>query len=543
MSNEDLVRLLVDMNYAYDGRIDRDLEVRKILKKVEDGAADYADMNKLSVAVGSDLSKTLKTAITPDAFPTISQAEAEGTVLRMLMQAHDTVSKPTAAVQKQLNEKAGVGLNPVEPKFDMDRATGLCEKLSSYDDLADGLWVLEEPVINFVQNVVDEYVSQNASAQFKAGMQPKIIRKPDSGACKWCLALAGEFDYPNKTPKDIFRRHERCRCVVEYIPDGSGRRQDVWSKKWAAKQSAESSDMVETSKRIDPPMAKNPAEVERQAAFESWKPGRTDYNKQSAEDVLENSLSGAYERHRLSNGLTSNSYADMVESGLGNTVGADLSTLKETTKRTVTETLSALIREYDTPLSEVKIMSGEDRLFHRNSFAFVRHNYEVDTATMELNPNKIGDTARVRELANRGYCANIAEGTERQYVVTHEFAHSLVNMGEKLDNSRNWVKADYEKVRRVRKEMNDMFDEYLSECKEIEAKAKAEEMQFMLGDADAGARSRALYENLDSVRISKYSMTNADEFMAEAFAEAKLGTPSKWSDRVMEVINREYGVH
>lgn len=48
-------------------------------------------------------------------------------------------------------------------------------------------------------------------------------------------------------------------------------------------------------------------------------------------------------------------------------------------------------------------------------------------------------------------------------------------------------------------------------------------------------------DRLNAVKISKYSMENADEFMAEAFTQNRIGTgKSKYSDRVMEVLDREY---
>ena len=34
-------------------------------------------------------------------------------------------------------------------------------------------------------------------------------------------------------PKDVFRRHDFCRCVVEYTP-GDGKWQNVYNKKWKA---------------------------------------------------------------------------------------------------------------------------------------------------------------------------------------------------------------------------------------------------------------------------------------------------------------------
>lgn len=38
-------------------------------------------------------------------------------------------------------------------------------------------------------------------------------------------------------PADVYRRHERCRCRVEYDP-GDGRRQNVWDKKWTEDEEA-----------------------------------------------------------------------------------------------------------------------------------------------------------------------------------------------------------------------------------------------------------------------------------------------------------------
>ncbi len=54
------------------------------------------------------------------------------------------------------------------------------------------------------------------------------------GCCAWCSRIAGRYDYEDVRDKgnDVFRRHERCRCTVDYVCDGN--RQDVWSKKYFA---------------------------------------------------------------------------------------------------------------------------------------------------------------------------------------------------------------------------------------------------------------------------------------------------------------------
>ena len=82
----------------------------------------------------------------------------------------------------------------------------------------------------FVRKAVDDTLKANVEFQGKAGLRPRVVRTAESRCCKWCTALAGSYDYPH-VPKDVYRRHQRCRCRVEYDP-GEGRRQNVWNKTW-----------------------------------------------------------------------------------------------------------------------------------------------------------------------------------------------------------------------------------------------------------------------------------------------------------------------
>lgn len=68
---------------------------------------------------------------------------------------------------------------------------------------------------------MDSTVKTNADFQYKAGLRPKIRRMTDGKCCEWCSRLAGVYDYPD-VPKDVFRRHANCGCVVEYDP-GDGK--------------------------------------------------------------------------------------------------------------------------------------------------------------------------------------------------------------------------------------------------------------------------------------------------------------------------------
>jgi hypothetical protein len=72
----------------------------------------------------------------------------------------------------------------------------------------------------------------NADFRSRAGLDTYIERRDDGKCCEWCSKLAGRYSYPDKAPRDIFRRHDNCGCTVEYVC--SKGRQDVWSKRWVS---------------------------------------------------------------------------------------------------------------------------------------------------------------------------------------------------------------------------------------------------------------------------------------------------------------------
>ncbi|KRM13714.1 hypothetical protein FC15_GL000878 [Lapidilactobacillus concavus DSM 17758] len=104
-------------------------------------------------------------------------------------------------------------------------------KLATADKFEDVAWVLQDPIINFSQHVVDQSIEENCRFQAKAGLSPKITRRLSGRACKWCINLAGFYDYFDK-PDDIYRRHENCRCTVEYYPGDGRKAQNSHTKKW-----------------------------------------------------------------------------------------------------------------------------------------------------------------------------------------------------------------------------------------------------------------------------------------------------------------------
>ena len=266
---------------------------------------------------------------------------------------------------------------------------------------------------------------------------------------------------------------------------------------------------------------------------------------QEANSIGSNMLAELYESHRLSNGLSATSYEKLGDNA-NNIVYANYGKLSVETANAFNQTITELSKEYDTPLQKIRTMTKDEYLYSKDSFAFVTHNYEVDSAELVINPMKCKDKSalveRIKELSQNGYCANISDNLAERYVATHEFAHTLLNLEQPLIDKRNWVSADYKKIRSARKEIEDVYKEYMREVRTLTETQKSLEMEALLSfDENVWKKASEASENLKKVQISRYSLINADEFMAEAFALSKLGTyQTEYSKKVMEILDKYF---
>lgn len=231
---EDIAPSLLDaIRKSFTELVEGNSKIKTLYQLIQDGNATYADAEEYAYYIGEALSqalgKHLSSAALPDGKMYFNIADR---VLRPLLEEdHAMVADAALRVQTVLNQTAGIGIKAQAVPINDSRVYGIVNKVANAESFDDIAWMLEEPVKNFSQAVVDDTLKANVNFQGKAGLRPRIIRKSKSGCCEWCHRLDGEYDYPD-VPDDIYRRHERCRCTVEYDP-GSGRRQDVWHKVWS----------------------------------------------------------------------------------------------------------------------------------------------------------------------------------------------------------------------------------------------------------------------------------------------------------------------
>ena len=232
-------------------RYDSSAAIRRLLEKVESGTATYADAQDYVRETMGLQTAIWETWLFPADLPDDEARRRVAAQLtrNVLDENYELVSAYAQQVQQELNRKATIGLKAQRAKKDRSRAEGLVQVASDPDRQAQ-LPALAE---NYARSIVDSTVQANADFQYKAGLRPKIRRMTDGKCCEWCSRLAGVYDYPD-VPKDVFRRHANCGCVVEYDPGDGKNVRNVHTKQWTetsnrAKLSSKDGETVTESPR------------------------------------------------------------------------------------------------------------------------------------------------------------------------------------------------------------------------------------------------------------------------------------------------------
>lgn len=262
-------------------------------------------------------------------------------------------------------------------------------------------------------------------------------------------------------------------------------------------------------------------------------------NKEIAQETKD-ILGSSWDSHIDANGLRAVRYSEQDE-----IISVDFGNIDARSATVFKDVLADLTSEYDSTLMGIRRMNKEEYAILNNAFASVTHYYDTDHSVLIINPVKFSDhqtmVERITELVGKGFSVQIDVELAEKYVATHEFAHTLLDMETKLVSSRNWLGADYEKIKSTRKEIKAIYDSYLEIYKTVEARAKALELEYIMSpDAGVLKETREAQKALKEITISKYAIKNADEFMAECFTLDRLGVGNEWSDKIMEVINRRF---
>ena len=212
-----------DIKPLFLAELQADTRAMELWAMIEDGSATYSIASEYAAHVGDALARVLRmNAPLED----ISEWDIEDLIPKSLGLDHEMVTGACQKVQEALNADAGLGVRFQAPIFDTDRAYGIVAELRDNPEFVNIQDTFYDQLVNFSQNVVDESIRDNARVLRSAGIESKVIRVAEFGACAWCKAVAGTFDYDDvkATGNDVWRRHENCRCTIDFITERNGRR-------------------------------------------------------------------------------------------------------------------------------------------------------------------------------------------------------------------------------------------------------------------------------------------------------------------------------
>ncbi|HEL2235832.1 TPA: hypothetical protein ACYSZK_000755 [Streptococcus suis] len=233
MNDDILPSLLKEVQDKFEAAYGKSDIISSAFAKLKSKKATYATVNEFAIEIGEILSKALTGSVSSSNLPDgkMYYNIAQRLLTETLGRNYEIISGYAGDVQKLLNDEAKIGLAVQVPDINQERIDGLVNRLSFENHFDDVAWMLGEPIVNFSQNIVDDSIKVNAEFHGKAGLSPQIVRKEGGKCCDWCREVVGVYRYP-KVPQDVYRRHNHCRCTVDYHP-GNGKKQNVHSKFWS----------------------------------------------------------------------------------------------------------------------------------------------------------------------------------------------------------------------------------------------------------------------------------------------------------------------
>lgn len=222
---------------TFEQRESIDIITKAFWRKIEDETANLIDAFEYTKRISEIASETLERCITEDVLPEgkMYWNIAERTVVPLLKSVHKKTNSAASGAQKLVDRKNKVGLNSMPGDWPEKRIKALVQRMADMsEDTAYEYAKLKalfgDPIKNISQSFLDDFVEKNVEFRQRSGMKTLIVRQETARCCKWCRNLAGVYDYSD-VPKDVFRRHDSCRCMVLYKYDKTAAYEDVWTKK------------------------------------------------------------------------------------------------------------------------------------------------------------------------------------------------------------------------------------------------------------------------------------------------------------------------
>lgn len=215
--------MLARIKKQVSDRMAKDRTIQQLKKLFDEGKGTYKEANEFAIRCGEILTDAYRMNVSEAELPSGRMwfNIADRVLTPTLQENFQTIANACEKAQKNINDEIRVGLRVIKPEENQSRIRNLVQKISEYESFADGEWLLAEPILNISQSVVDDAIKANMEFQGKSGIQATIRRTVAGSCCEWCSKIAGKYTYPDM-PKEVFQRHEYCRCTIEYTPSRTG---------------------------------------------------------------------------------------------------------------------------------------------------------------------------------------------------------------------------------------------------------------------------------------------------------------------------------
>lgn len=211
---------------SFSTMFEENKRIEEVFKRMRGGYATYEDAQTFAMTIGDILRDSFNEL---DIEGANVEELCEVIVSNAMTQNYNLSSMVCSVVQESLNEAAEVGLNPIQPRLNISKIDGLQTILEEAEDIVGVQNEVATAMSTFTQSVVDDWVKSNADFQARAGLNPVIVRKyegmhfdphrtPHWRDCPYCKNLEGIYNY-REEPRDVYKRHIDCRCIVSYYPD------------------------------------------------------------------------------------------------------------------------------------------------------------------------------------------------------------------------------------------------------------------------------------------------------------------------------------
>lgn len=206
MTDEE-IKTLVD---EFSRKVSLDQEIRSVMRKIQHQDANFSDTSRMFWR-RSELLRNYLQGVVLD----LPAGAREQLCTALLNAGYNETNKVMQDVQRAQDEPQGIHLNPVLPKRPAERIHTVAHALED-PTIPDDKIVRRAgaPVANVQMSFHDRYIEENAKIRARLGLKPTITRY-GSGCCQWCSEVAGRYRF-GEQPKDIFRRHDNCDCVIIY---------------------------------------------------------------------------------------------------------------------------------------------------------------------------------------------------------------------------------------------------------------------------------------------------------------------------------------